>query len=287
MEHYIPEDMIKFIVVKIRNIKMGRFKMLCRMGMVVLLFTTVSLAQEPEEIPSDPSLTPQENELLTAKKAALYDAVLYLHEYIPKLDEWMGMYPSAPSFDLDKKIYDAEQGIADNKKTFSDLSGMTYTSFEEFFDWWEENSDYLEWEPGLGKLAVDELAKNTSRVINDYHVVFMIKGDEYWSARAREILSNAIEQGDYITAYINYKGHVKVKITDTGDPQQKEKGYIDATDILINKHLVTAENYLPIMTLLTGITGLEHEDYSAWVFWWDTNKDKLKLNEKGTRIVVR
>lgn len=265
---------------------MEQLRMICMLGVMIMLFTTVSLAQEPEEVPLDPPLTPEENELLTAKKAALYDAALYLHEYIPKLDEWMGMYPTAPSFDLDKKIYDAEQGVAKNKETFSELSGTAYTNFEEFFDWWEENSDYLVWEPGLSKLAIDEHGKSTGKVINDYHVVFTIKGDEYWSASAREMLSKVEEQGDYITAYIKYKGHVKVKKTDAEDPQQKEKGYIDAADILINKHLVTAENYKPIMALLTGITGLEHEDYSAWVYWWDTNKDKLKLNEKGTRLIV-
>ncbi len=83
------------------------------------------------------------------------------------------------------------------------------------------------------------------------------------------------------------KGKVKVKKSDIQDLEQKEKGYIDAADAIINKKLVTAADYVPLTTLLTRITGQEFEDYSSWVFWWDTNKNNLHLNDQGTRLVVR
>ncbi|HSG31291.1 MAG TPA: hypothetical protein VLB82_07050 [Thermodesulfobacteriota bacterium] len=270
---------------------MEQFKFACTSLAVFALLSVSCLAQQPEsEAEQAESKTQQpvlqDDKTLSEKKYDLFKTANFIHINSQQVEKWHEELPDSDNPNLADKIIETEVAIERRKEHFKELTNIDYTTHEDFFSWWEENADYLEWIISLNKLAVNEEAKSEGTVLNHFKYVFELEGWQYWSFMAQNRVKESRQSGEFIKAYVHNKGSVRVKKSQLEDPLQKERGYKDAADILINKKLITAEEHLPLIELLTKFTGEKFEDYSAWVFWWDTNKNRLKLNEEGTRLIV-
>jgi hypothetical protein len=202
------------------------------------------------------------------------------------IEEWFNRIP------LDPKAWDSDPEVAFARKRLKEITGLSFESREALKNWWVANQDYLIWSNEESRLVVSEQAKAARSPVLD--VFEDIEASEYWFLAARDWISKARKEGEFLLAEAWYPPHgskrVRVKLGSLDDRRAKEKGMQLAVRNLILDGIslpeLGDEGRQEILRRLRKLTGLNFKESKEWIEWWEKNQDKLVLSKDEKHLVV-